>query len=603
MSADYEGMSHEELVRMLRRLQGDPRELQSAEGPERLIHELQVHQIELEMQNRELRETQQQLEESRSRYADLYDLAPVAYCTVDVKGRIVEANLTAAALFALERVHLAGRSLAQIVRFTDAQAFRRHLARCIAEKGRVLDEMSFLVNGRGPVVAQLTSMPILGPTGEVEFCKTTFTDVSALKQSEELFRFLADASEAFVSSFDYESGLEALVRRAVPDLADVCFVDLREEDDSIRRMPSTPINAEAKDVESSLSRHEPGRVWTAPEALVLQSGEPILIAKASKDGPLGLGEGAPRISSLMLTPLTARQRTFGVLSFVMSSSQRTYTAKELTIAIEIARRAAIAIDNARLYRMAQKAIRSRDDVLAVVSHDLRNPVSAISLNAEAILRDEPPVEPKAEKRLSAIRHATHQLTYIINDLLDLASLEAGRLSCEMAFHAVREVVHDALELLEPLAQDKQISLTADVPEEPSRVLCDKSRVLQVLSNLVGNAVKFTPAHGSIVLRVVVGAEQAHFAVADTGPGIPRAALSHVFDRYWRGADQVASEGRGLGLYIAKGIVEALGGSIHVDSEPGEGTTFTFSLSVEKSTRHSDEVRGKQSKTDIRKSAT
>jgi signal transduction histidine kinase len=171
---------------------------------------------------------------------------------------------------------------------------------------------------------------------------------------------------------------------------------------------------------------------------------------------------------------------------------------------------------------------------------------------------------------------------LVDDLLDLTSLEAGHLSVALRPHELREVLDEAAELLTPIAGGKNIALKLDVGSDPCRVYCDRARVIQVLSNVVGNAIKFTPDGGAVTVTAEVDGDSVRVSIKDTGPGIPEASLRQIFDRYWQGRggahrEAGAQKGRGLGLYIAKGIVEAQGGTIWADSRVGEGSTFHFTL--------------------------
>jgi PAS domain S-box-containing protein len=586
MPPTYEEMSKAELIGALRALQADPRLQTPSSGSEQLLHDLQVHQIELEMQNRELREAQQLLEESRSRYADLYDFAPVVYFTLAQDGRIQEANLTAAALFRMERGALVGSPLTALVSVENQQALRAHLRRCFTERIRVTTELTFSVKGSGPLVAQMMSTPVLGPDERVTGCKTTLTDISALKRSEEKLRLLARASAVLASSFDHAATLAEVVRLTVPLFADICFVDIVEESEQLRRVEVAFADAKKQKVADAVRHLAPSPGGQSPQAQVLQSGEPILLAECTAARlRLAIADGlehetlvqACGAGSLMFVPLMARGRTLGVATFVMAESDRRYSSADLDLALDLASRAAMAMDNAHLYQEAQKAIRAREDILSVVSHDLKNPLVAIMLGAAVLLRS--PADMDAgmrQKSLEVINRSAEQMDRLIKDLLDMSSIEAGRLSIEPSEHDLDSLLDDAFGALQPLAMGKGLDLERAALAGPCRILCDRERVLQVFSNLVGNAIKFTPAGGSITIGAEIYEQNAMVYIRDTGPGIPEELWPSVFDRHWQ-AKETARKGLGLGLHIAKGIVQAHGGTIWVRSHPGAGTTFCFTL--------------------------
>jgi CheY-like chemotaxis protein len=219
----------------------------------------------------------------------------------------------------------------------------------------------------------------------------------------------------------------------------------------------------------------------------------------------------------------------------------------------------------------------REDVLAIVSHDLRNPLNAILMNADVVLQAAPPTDRRrARHQLEGIRNAVERMDRMIRDLLDLSSIDAGHLSIERDEHDLGALVAEGMDMFQPLVRARSQELRLLLPPERLWVLCDGGRVIQVLSNLVGNAIKFTPPGGAITVRVEAERGGARLSISDSGPGIPEGKRMRIFERYWQ-AEAASTKGRGLGLYIAKGIVEAQGGRIWVDSEPGRGTTFSFTL--------------------------
>ncbi len=232
---------------------------------------------------------------------------------------------------------------------------------------------------------------------------------------------------------------------------------------------------------------------------------------------------------------------------------------------------------AALYQDAQRALRKREELLAIVSHDLRTPISAVLLNTDLLLAECAGEEGSPErKHLEAIKHSAKRLGRMVGDLLDLSSIDSGHLSLELERLQMAAMVMEALEMLRPLAMEKSQQLDVQLAGEDCPVLCDRGRVVQVLSNLVGNSIKFTPPEGAIAVRSERRGSEVRVSVSDTGPGMTPAVLSHVFDPYWTAPD-AASPGLGLGLFIAKSIVEAHGGRIWAETQRGVGSTFYFSL--------------------------
>jgi light-regulated signal transduction histidine kinase (bacteriophytochrome) len=254
---------------------------------------------------------------------------------------------------------------------------------------------------------------------------------------------------------------------------------------------------------------------------------------------------------------------------------------ELEVAAAL-RRDAVELDLGRQVVREQQAVQTRDDVVAVVSHDLKSPLGAIQIQAGLILRALPQDQQgpwmRIQKSVEGIQRSTKRMSTLIQDLLDVAKIDARRFAIEPMPHSLGSLVEDCLELFRPMAEQQGVTLEQRLPQPEVLVSADRERICQVLSNLVENALKFTPAGGTIQITAEPAAGTVKLAVRDTGPGIPQEQLPHLFNRYWQ-APQNARGGTGLGLYIAKGIVESHGGQIWVESHLGAGSTFTFTLPV------------------------
>ena len=402
---------------------------------------------------------------------------------------------------------------------------------------------------------------------------------------EEKLRFFAEATTIFAASLDYRETLAAVVRLAVPLLADVCFIDEVPEDGKVRRLEVAFADRAKQDLAPRLRRELPSADWPPALEKVMASGASVLAAEVSVED-LARGEAidlevmravGPR--SLIAVPLVARGRTLGVLNFIMAGSGRRYSAAELGFAEELARRAAVAIDNARLYEQAQRAIRARENLLAVVSHDLRNHLGVIvtSLAILTITLQAKNVN-KSRDQLARAQRLADRMRRLVDDLLDTSSIEAGRFAIEPQRHTVASLVSEALDAVHPLAASKSLCLKCELPPGLPAVFADAARLQQVFANLLGNAVKFTPEGGTIAVRAEPANDMVTLSVTDTGSGIGEHELPYVFDRFWK-TERTARLGTGLGLFLAKSIVEAHGGTIGVASHVGHGSTFFFTLPV------------------------
>jgi signal transduction histidine kinase len=294
-----------------------------------------------------------------------------------------------------------------------------------------------------------------------------------------------------------------------------------------------------------------------------------------------LGIEAPPAADLVaaaaiIVPLNARNRCLGTLTVVSGRRGHAFDQADVELAEELARRIASGIDNAQLYADAQRATAMRDDVLGIVSHDLRTPLATISISAEQLLRLPEEIEPhRLMKHAAMIQRNAERMERLVDDLLDVGRVDSGQLSIEPQRVSASSLVADALSTFEAIAAERSIRLVSP-PLPDAELLCDRGRVHQVLSNLIGNAVKFSPEGGVIRIDGALGPGLFRFSVSDQGSGIAPDQLDRVFERHWQ-APGARQRGSGLGLYIARGIVEAHGGHIWVDSTQGRGSTFHFTI--------------------------
>lgn len=427
-------------------------------------------------------------------------------------------------------------------------------------------------------------VPVLERDGRVREWVATHTDVTERTRMQEERELLAEAGRVLSSSLDYHETLGSLARLLVPRVADWCAIDVRADGGSLQRLvsahqdPSRSARLQELHPESA-SGPEHGTMH------VLRTGQSELIGRVSEDTLAEIATDAEAarqlrelgIRSILWVPLPAGGQVLGVLTLALAGEDDPYDLRDVALAEELARRAAVAIDNARLYSASQSAIRARDEVLGVVSHDLRNPLGTIATTADLLL--ELPLGPAEQRRhLEIIRRSARTAHHLIRDLLDVSQSESGQLSVDPHPADASRLVSEACEAMQPLAAERGQRLTWEVEDRLPLVLADAARIQQVLSNLIGNAIKFVPPDGTI--RVLAGAVEGgvRISVLDTGPGIDANDLPHLFDRHWR-ARKSAHLGAGLGLAISRGIVEAHRGRIWVESEAGSGAAFHLELPV------------------------
>jgi len=305
----------------------------------------------------------------------------------------------------------------------------------------------------------------------------------------------------------------------------------------------------------------------------------ILALLAANPDAVGMPSSGFHVPSTLTADLAGRDgRKLGTIQLWDKKEQTDFDEADEAILTQLAQLASVALENARLFKAAQEATRARDDLVAIVSHDLRNPIHTIHMAASFLLDIAPTNDRRlqARRQLEVIQRSATRANRLIQDLLDVARIQAGGLAVDPIAVEVKSLVHEAVESATPLATAAHIKVECEVPDPSPMVSSDRERVLQVFANLIGNAIKFTPKGGEIRILATSENSEIRFVVADTGPGIPAEHLNHVFDRYWQ-AKSTAKLGTGLGLSIAKGIVEAHGGRIWVESPPNRGAQFNFTL--------------------------
>jgi PAS domain S-box-containing protein len=416
---------------------------------------------------------------------------------------------------------------------------------------------------------------------------------AAAEASERRAAFLADAGISLASSLDYHTTLARLVRLAVPFMADWCALDVRDEDGTVRRFEVAHADAGKEDLARQLMAFSPDPEGEDPQARVMRTREPFLAPECNDEMLAGLvrdGEARTALradgSSMMVIPLVARGRPLGALTFLSPHSSRTYGRLDLELAEELGRRAALAADNAWLYRSSQearkgaeRANRAKDEFLATLSHELRTPLTPI-LGWTVMLRSGTLDQAGMLRGLEVIERNVRAQTQLIEDLLDVSRIVTGKLRVEVRPIDMVPVVEAGLDAVRPSAEAKEIHLDVKLEPIDSKVLADPDRLQQVVWNLASNAVKFTPKGGRMEVRLSRVNSHVHLTVKDNGKGISAEFLPYVFDRF-RQADSTSTRkygGLGLGLAIVRHLVELHGGTVHAESEgPDRGATFTVRL--------------------------
>jgi PAS domain S-box-containing protein len=528
----------------------------------------------------------EELQASEAKFAGILAIAADAIITVDQTQRIIHFNRGAEEIFGYKADDAIGRHLAILLppRFREAHAgHMEHFAKSPITSRRMGErrEIFGLRSDASEFPAEASISKLVAPDGIL--FTVVLRDITSQKHAEEGERFLAVTGTELAQTLAIDATERAIVDLPIPRLADACILDLVGSGDIFRRISSTrqrsELTAGLKALEANPLTHDsPSPIVDAVRRNRLE-----LVETVDEDWLEGNADAeaiphwnALGARSLLILPLHAAGETFGALTLIGTDGTR-FDAERRSLAEKYGTRAATTLANARLYDAARQANLAREDMLGIVSHDLRNPISAIAMCARTLEENPPATEAARRGLLVTIRESTDWVNRLIEDLLDVAIIERGRLSLTTSPQEPSQLGLQALHMFEVEADESGIALEARLATGLPLVMADRARVVQVLGNLLRNAIKFTPKGGRVVLSVEQHGGGVVFAVSDTGPGISIENQARLFERYWQSPGGARTRGAGLGLSIAKGIVEAHGGRIWVESAVGAGSTFLFAL--------------------------
>jgi len=411
-------------------------------------------------------------------------------------------------------------------------------------------------------------------------------DVTDRRRTEESQRFLARVSTLLDATLDTGLTATSLATVCVPTLADFAILDRFEKDGSVHRDAVAHVDSAREQLLMAADSRERIEDPHNPILASARRGEPLLCAECPGDLLLRLdhllGEGMTGrlgVHSYMVVPVVGRDRPIGALTLALTETGRRYAPVDLMVAEDLAHRAGLALENAQLYESAQHALQARERVLALVSHDLRGPLGTITATTDFLIENPPTDLAGVGRFMNVIKRSADQMTTLITDLLDVASVELGEFAVNPVPKYLDVLVDEWCEQLRPLCDAHGMTFRCDpVTDVSTPVAVDGKQMMRVLHNLIGNAIKFSAKGDVIRVRVSVGGDVVRVSVEDNGRGIAADQLPNVFKRFWK-AEPGDRRGLGLGLTIARGIVEAHGGRIGVESVEGNGSTFWFTLPV------------------------
>lgn len=394
------------------------------------------------------------------------------------------------------------------------------------------------------------------PTGNEPIVSAVIRDITEMKRVERQQKFLLEMNRILTQTVDYQERLQIIVNIMVPKFADWSSISMIEDDQL--KLKAVSCNDPA----------ETNKTLVLPTSRAAE----LLIDYAEHEVPA---------SKKAIIPFQIQGKKIGSISLVMSDSGRNFSKADLMFAEIVVNRSTLFIENARLYKEAKEAIKMREDVVAIVSHDLKNPLGSISLSTQVLEKKKPEgISDEAwnnlKTKIDIIKNATEKATSLIKNILDLSKIESGTLIIEKKNTDITSLTSSIVDMLKPMADEKNIKIETWFQIDDPIISCDPEKISQALLNLIGNAMKFTSNGGIIKINVATEQSNLRFSIQDSGHGIAKEDLPHLFDRYWQ-ARVTHKLGTGLGLSIVKGIVDVHGGKIWVESELGHGSTFHFTL--------------------------
>ncbi|WP_257459330.1 sensor histidine kinase [Archangium lipolyticum] len=509
----------------------------------------------------------------------------------DPSGELVDfhwqyANPASESMLGMGLTHIRGRGLSELLPDVRARGILARYVRVVESGEPYIDEVCFPLANRSRwfrVVALKRR----------EMLTLWFSEITRRKREELETGFLAEVSHLLTASLDVESALHELARRCVPTLGEGCVLqvlDSRGQPLLLETVASEPaqetllVEVMRHCTQSSAEPGPMGLLLPQDTPQLLTGVTPALLSSLTRDPEhLRLMRMmGPR--SLMAVPLRARGRTLGVL-VLLTFSERAYEPEDLRFAEDLGDRVALSVDNVLLFREARHAVAQRDEFFTVAAHELRTPTTSLKLNVQSLLRgarrgEAGTLPASLMSKLENVDRNAGRLNALVNELLDVTRIHAGRLRLDLEEVDLTALVQDVAARFELPATQSQSPILLHLPG-PARGMWDRLRLEQVVTNLLSNALKYG-AGKPVVVRVEADAERVRLVVRDEGIGIAPESLPRLFGRFERAVSDRHYGGLGLGLYITRQIIEALGGTVSVLSTPGAGATFTVELPREAS---------------------
>ncbi|HUC01849.1 MAG TPA: ATP-binding protein [Candidatus Paceibacterota bacterium] len=436
---------------------------------------------------------------------------------------------------------------------------------------------------------ETNAMPIFDDTGKVSYVIISYQDVTEKRAQEDKLKFLVDAFKILSGTLDFNVLLHETAKLMVPTIADWSAIDIVDDEGTLRRLTVVHQDPTMIDLVREVDEvfppdpDAPTGVWhvikTGRSEFTPKITDEMLVQGSKNERELALLRRL-NLSSIMTVPIAARGRVLGALTLVHAESKRHYTQDDLSFASDFCNHIGILLDNAKLYQEIEIEGRKKERFLAVLSHELRNPLAPISSSLE-FLRLKDVKVPEIRNELDVISRQFAYMERILKDLLEVSRLTSGTIALEKVPLDLTTVVNESVESVRPAAERNGQTIYVSFPGHPVRIMGDRVRIAQVLINLLDNAIKFTPRDGSIWVTLDTGITTARISVRDNGIGIRPGFLPHIFDLYTKKPRQSGDKlnnGLGIGLVLARNLLELHGGVIMAKSDgPGKGSEFVIDI--------------------------
>jgi PAS domain S-box-containing protein len=545
-----------------------------------------IRRQEEQLREAERKRSELALQESEAQYEATFNSAAVGIAHANPDGEWLRVNPRFCDIVGYGREEVLRLRLQDVMHPEDLPRNLSAIQQLLdGQIARYRSEERYLHKAGQVVWVELTLSLLRDASGRAKRLIVVIEDIAERKQREAAQQFVTAASERLLSSLDYRTTLASVAQLALSNFAEVCAVMVPADSpkQSVDFIVSHADGAKAESLRNLLRtaiadpNHDLTKALNGRKAELLTE-----MPRELFDGQLPDSEMARR--SMIIAPMMARERTIGAMIFISAGRGQAYNSMDLAISEDLAHRAAFAIENARLYEEAQRAIRARDEFLSIASHELRTPLTPLQLNLQRLLdgsqasnlRNASP-----ERLETALRRSERQvarLTALVDNLLDVSRITSGHLTLQREEFDLAEVTKDVTERFAEEISRAGCNLQLDA-NRPVIGCWDRVRIEQVVTNLLANAIKYG---GGKPIEITVNPqdEGAHFAIRDYGIGIAADERERIFERFERAVSSRAYGGLGLGLYIARQILNAHGGSIQVESGPGSGSLFRVWLPSE-----------------------